>query len=51
MVRICKHILGDVVTYCDLCDTCKDCPRYGKDCDGEWDETISEAVPKGNART
>lgn len=27
----------DVVTFCDICD-CKDCPKYGDDCDGKWEE-------------
>ena len=27
----------DIVTYCDIYD-CKDCPRYGDDCDGEFEE-------------
>ena len=27
----------DVVTYCDIYD-CEDCPRYGDDCDGDFDE-------------
>ena len=30
----------DIVTYCDVCESCEDCPRYGDDCDGkeieEW---------------
>ena len=27
----------DIVNYCDIYD-CKDCPRYGDDCDGEEDD-------------
>lgn len=27
----------EVVTLCDIYD-CKDCPRYGDDCDGELEE-------------
>lgn len=27
----------DVPTYCDI-NKCSDCPRYGDDCDGEWDD-------------
>ena len=27
----------DIVTYCDIYD-CKDCPRYGDDCDGEFED-------------
>lgn len=27
----------DIRTYCDIYD-CKDCPRCGDDCDGEFDE-------------
>lgn len=26
----------DIVNYCDIYD-CKDCPRYGDDCDGDGD--------------
>lgn len=28
---------AEVVKYCDIYD-CKDCPRYGDDCDGEFDD-------------
>lgn len=31
----------DVVTYCDIYD-CRECPRYGDDCDGEFDEEDDE---------
>ena len=31
----------DIVTYCDIYD-CKDCPRYGDDCDGEFEEEDEE---------
>lgn len=27
----------DRVTCCDVCD-CIDCPRYGDDCDGDWED-------------
>lgn len=27
----------DIVTYCDIYD-CKDCPRYGDDCDGKGED-------------
>jgi hypothetical protein len=27
----------DVITYCDI-NECKDCPRMGDDCDGEFDD-------------
>ena len=27
----------DAITYCDI-NECKDCPRYGDDCDGREDE-------------
>ena len=28
----------DVVTYCDVIDSCEDCPRYADDCDGRGDD-------------
>ena len=31
----------DIVTYCDIYD-CKECPRYGDDCDGEFEEENEE---------
>lgn len=31
----------DRVTYCDVCE-CPDCPRYGDDCDGEWEDEDDE---------
>ena len=27
----------DIVTYCDIY-TCEECPRYGDDCDGRWED-------------
>ena len=27
----------DIVTYCDIYK-CDDCPRYGDDCDGKWED-------------
>lgn len=27
----------DVPTYCDIYE-CSECPRYGDDCDGEWED-------------
>ena len=27
----------DIITYCDVC-SCKECPRYGDDCDGNGEE-------------
>ena len=27
----------DIITYCDIYE-CNDCPRYGDDCDGEFEE-------------
>ena len=27
----------DVITYCDIYH-CSECPRYGDDCDGEWED-------------
>ena len=29
--------MTDIITYCDLYE-CAECPRYGKDCDGEEEE-------------
>ena len=26
---------GDIVYYCEVVDSCEDCPRYGDDCDGK----------------
>lgn len=26
---------GDIVYYCDICDSCEECPKYGYDCDGK----------------
>lgn len=31
----------DLITFCDITD-CKDCPRYGDDCDGEWEDEDDE---------
>ena len=28
----------DIVTYCDVIDNCEECPRYGDNCDGNFDE-------------
>ena len=28
----------DVRTPCDITDSCEDCPRYGDDCDGRFDD-------------
>ena len=28
----------DRITYCDVVECCKTCPRYGDDCDGDFDE-------------
>ena len=28
----------DVRTLCDVMDSCEDCPRYGDDCDGRFDD-------------
>lgn len=30
--------MTDVVTICDVIDTCEDCLRYGDDCDGRGEE-------------
>ena len=31
--------MTDIITYCDIfADDCTQCPRYGKDCDGEENE-------------
>lgn len=27
----------DIIKVCDVCD-CKECPRYGDDCDGEFED-------------
>ena len=27
-------IIFDIATFCDIFEDCKDCPRYGDDCDG-----------------
>ncbi len=27
--------MSDRITYCDIMESCKECPRYGKDCDGD----------------
>lgn len=27
----------DIITYCDI-NVCSDCPRYGDDCDGKWED-------------
>lgn len=26
--------MSDWITYCDVFECCKECPRYGDDCDG-----------------
>ena len=31
----------DDIRYCDIY-SCSDCPRYGDDCDGEWDDEEDE---------
>lgn len=31
----------DIRSYCDIY-SCSDCPRYGDDCDGEWDDEEDE---------
>ena len=31
----------DIITYCDIYE-CNDCPRYGDDCDGEFEEEEDE---------
>ena len=31
----------DVRSLCDICK-CSECPRYGDDCDGEWEEDDAE---------
>ena len=28
----------DIIKQCDVVESCKDCPRYGDDCDGEEEE-------------
>lgn len=28
----------DIRSLCDIMDSCSDCPRYGDDCDGEFDD-------------
>lgn len=25
----------DIVTYCDVISDCRECPKYGDDCDGD----------------
>ena len=37
--------MTDRITYCDIVECCKECPRYGDDCDGDKrnDDLISRA--------
>jgi len=28
----------DILTYCDVIEDCKDCPRYADDCDGRGED-------------
>lgn len=31
--------MSDIITQCDVVDSCEVCPRYGDDCDGrDYDE-------------
>ena len=30
--------MADVITLCDVVESCKCCPRYGDDCDGKGDD-------------
>ena len=32
----------DRITYCDVVECCETCPRYGDDCDGDFDEEGNE---------
>ena len=31
----------DCTTFCEIY-SCRDCPRYGDDCDGEWEDEDDE---------
>lgn len=31
----------DIITLCDI-NKCEDCPRYGDDCDGRWEDEDDE---------
>ena len=34
----------DIRTLCDIMDSCKDCPRYGDDCDGKDEEDDDDRI-------
>ena len=31
----------DIIKICDVCE-CRDCPRYGDDCDGDFEDETDE---------
>lgn len=30
--------MTDIITYCDVIEDCKDCPRYAWECDGREED-------------
>ena len=33
-----EKMMTDIITYCDVIEDCKDCPRYADDCDGRGED-------------